>query len=66
MPFISDLVNLKVDPANVSSSIRNAVICQNGGLANQFRYISGPDALFSFAQISEFETGSRYIKTGSG
>ena len=48
MPFISDLVNLKVDPANVSNSIKNAVICQNGVLTNQFRYISGPDALLAF------------------
>lgn len=51
MPFISDLVNLKVDPANVSNSIKNAVICQNGVLANQFRYISGPDALSKFDLI---------------
>ena len=57
MPFISDLVNLKVDPANVSNSIKNAVICQNGVLANQFRYISGPDALLTFDLI-QFLTGS--------
>ena len=57
MPFISDLVNLKVDPANVSNSIKNAVICQNGVLANQFRYISGPDALFN---IIIFPTGINF------
>jgi len=28
------------NPANVSNSIKNAVICQNGVLTNQFRYIS--------------------------
>ena len=36
-----DLLNLKLDPNNVSSPILNAQITKNGKLTPKYRYISG-------------------------
>jgi len=40
LPFIDDLLNLASGQGDVCPAIRNAVICQNGALTTQYRYIS--------------------------
>ena len=41
MPYINDLLNLKLDPTNVSSSIQNALITNKQKLTPSYRYIQG-------------------------
>ena len=45
MPYVDDLLNLKLAPTQVNRAISNAVICQNGQLSSGFRYISGSSLL---------------------
>ena len=55
MPYVDDLLNLKLAPTQVNRAISNAVICQNGQLSSGFRYISGL-ALLITIYIMSFES----------